>query len=127
MLELAPGQNPTDGIDSKGFDAEGNFVLRCASIVQNEIGIVISTSKLPKMKAVTLLFVKHIEPDSSETSIQIASVPIGGKEYEYDMSQAKFYTITASSALKAIENYGIPFADWQAGTCSESERFPCCE
>lgn len=127
FLEFAPGSNPANGDDIAGFDAEGSIVLRCASIVQDENGMVISTSKSMNMKANTLLFVPPAGTGSSDTGVRIASAPISGEEYEYDMTRATFYTITTSSVSEVLDNYGIPFLDWQTGAYSNSERFPCCE
>ena len=126
-LEFAPGHNTESSYDITGFDTEGNFVLRCASFENNENGIEIMTSKSKNMKANTLIFAKSSETGSSEANVQIATVPITGKEYEYDMTMARYYTITFSSAIVAIEAYGIPYLDWQIGVCSTSEQFPCCE
>ena len=79
------------------------------------------------MKANTLIFVKPFDNQKPEAHIQVAFAPIIGKEYEYDMTQARFYAITPFSAEAAKDKYGIPYSDWQAGACSDSEKFPCCE
>jgi len=49
------------------------------------------------------------------------------KEYQYDMSRAKYYSLEAASIISAIDSYGIYYADWQTGAVSDSEKFPCCE
>jgi len=123
-LDFVP-QNTANAREITGFDIKGNFVLRCASLVDNENGIVIETSKSKFMKANVLIFVKPIEP--GESVVQIAVATITGKEYEYDLARARFYLVSPSSASKAIETYGIPYLDWQTGACSTSEQFPCCE
>lgn len=128
-LEFVPGDVSPSNYEVTGFDVEGNFVLRCASSANNDHGLVIETSKSKNMKANALVFVKqkHIEGGRPQTDVQIAIAPIIGKEYEYDMTQARFYTVTILSAKKAIEAYGIPYLDWQSGACNSSEQFPCCE
>jgi len=127
-LEFAPGYtNPSSGNTITGLDEEGSVVLRCASFVENEQGIIVTTSRSKNMKANSLIFMRLPEAGSSENNVQIASAPIIGEEYDYDMTQAKLYEVTVSSAEAAIKNYGISYLDWQAGAYSTSEQFPCCE
>lgn len=121
-FDLAPGYESSKG----NFDEEGSTVLRCNSFVENEHGITVTTSKSKDLKANTLVFIKASNADSSGT-IWIASAPIIGKEYEYDMTQARFYPVTASSAKAASQQYGIPYLDWQTGATNNSGKFPCCE
>jgi len=111
-----------------GFNEVDCIVFRCGSFDLNEVGVVAKISKSKNLKATTLVFVKPTQSgDAYADYIQIAAAPVVGKEYEYDMAQAKFYQVTPSSVEAAIDNYGIPYPDWQTGACNDSEKFPCCE
>ena len=111
-----------------GFNEADCVVFRCGSFDLNEVGIVAKISKSKNLQATTLVFVKPNQSgDAYADYIQIAVAPVIGKEYEYDMAQAKFYQVTPSSVEAAIDNYGIPYLDWQTGACNDSEKFPCCE
>ncbi len=127
-LEITPGYSAASGANgTAGFDEAGSFVLRCASFAENEQGITIATSKSKSLKANVLVFIKLPETAGPEADVPLAAAPITGKEYEYDMAQAMFYTVTYSSAEAAVRDYGIPYLDWQTGACNSSEKFPCCE
>ncbi len=128
-LEFATGYASASSIDTAtGFSEEDCVVLRCASLEQNEHGIVIQTSKSKSLKATTLVFVNLNQTARPETGYtQIVAAPVNGKEYEYDITQVIYYEVTSSSAESAIRAYGIPYSDWQIGACDSSEKFPCCE
>ncbi len=106
------------------FDEQSSMVLRCSSVLEDSSGITITTSKSKDLCATQLLFVQPL--DNQNVSL-ICAVPVAGKEYEYDVSQAKYYWVTAQSASAALERFGIPYSDWQMGAVSGSEKFPCCE
>jgi hypothetical protein len=125
-LDFAQG-NVTVHATTINFEQEGTVVLRCASVVEIGNGIVVKASKSKDMKANFLIFVRPTEAGTSTDNIQIALVPITSKEYEYDMAQARFCTVTEASARAALNTYGIPFLDWQTGAVNGSEKFPCCE
>jgi hypothetical protein len=109
------------------FNEEDCIVLRCSSFTSNEREIVAKVSKSKDLKAITLVFVKLNKSATNAKYVQIAVVPITGKEYEYDIAQARFYHVTPSSAEAAVDTYGIPYSDWQYGAVNNSEKFPCCE
>ncbi len=110
-----------------GFIEEESSVLRCYSITETADGIKATTSKSKSMAASTLVFISNPENTSQDDSVWVATVPVTGKEYEYDMSNAKYYKVTYTSANAATQDYGIMFPDWQTGAVSDSEQFPCCE
>jgi len=111
--------------DTNGFNCDGSIVLRCGALEETEQGLIIQTSKAKSMKANHLIFIKT-ENLTTKSEI-VASVPIVGKEYEYDMSQVKLYDVETESLRYVIDSYGIMFSDWQTGTVNELEKFPCCE
>jgi hypothetical protein len=124
-LEFVPGQtNDTKAVDN--FDETGCIVLRCSTLTVHSNGIQADTSKSKNMKAKILVFI-NIPGTVGEEYYQAAVAPITGREYEYDMTEASFYTVTAASADTSIFKYGISYADWQAGAINSSESFPCCE
>lgn len=127
-LEFATGHTASSSDNTDvGFDETDCIVLRCASLDLDGQGIVVTTSRSKGMKAISLVFIRPIEAGNPEDVVRIASAPIVGKEYEYDMTQAVFYTITRSSAEMAIGDSGIPYLSWQSGASNSSEKFPCCE
>ncbi len=110
------------------FDAEGSTVLRCASFMAGENSLTGAISKAKSMKATTLVFLPAIQPADREAGrVIIAAAPVTGKEYEYDMTRARFYAVTPASADAAAGTYGLPFNDWLTGACNASEKFPCCQ
>ena len=109
------------------FNEEDCIVLRCSSFEANEREIIAKVSKSKNLKAITLAFVKLNASAADTKYIQIAAVPVTGKEYEYDIAQARLYYVTPLSAESAVNAYGIPFSDWQLGAANNSEKFPCCE
>ena len=106
------------------FDERNSTVLRCASVLEDSGGISITASKSKDMVTSQLLF---LQPDSSQGVFLVAVVPVTGKEYEYDMTQAKYYRVTADSASSALDRFGMAYTDWQTGAMNGSEQFPCCE
>lgn len=106
------------------FNEEDCIVLRCRSLTSNEQEIIVRTSKSKDMKATALIFVK---PNQEAETVIIAAANVIGKEYEYDIAQAKLYEVTAFSAEAVVNTYGIPYSDWQYGAVNNSETFPCCE
>ena len=112
--------------EQTGFACDDGMVLRCASVVETDQGLLIKTSKARNMKATSLIFVKSAGLDQG-SSIIIAVTRVLGKEYEYDISQASYYLVDSELVKNAIKSYGIVFADWQEGAVNDSEKFPCCE
>jgi len=120
-LDFAPGYTGSPVNDTTDFDETDCVVLRCSSLEENDLRIIGMTSKSMSMKADALLFVRSPEAQNFETYVQVASVPIIGKEYEYDMTHARFYRVTPSSIESVVNNYGIPYSDWQTGACNSLE------
>ena len=113
--------------DNASFNEEDCIVLRCSSFTSNEQEIVAKVSKSNDIKVTTLIFVKLNRSIKGAEYVQIAVANIIGKEYEYDIEQARLYQVTQSSAEAAVNTYGIPYTDWQYGAVNNSEKFPCCE
>ena len=109
------------------FKEEDCIVLRCSSFTSNEREIVARVSKSKDLKATILIFVNPNGISGNAEQFQIAVANVTGKEYEYDITTARLYQVTTSSAEAAIENYGIAYSDWQTGAVNSSEKFPCCE
>ncbi|GEM_PF-1748153 len=109
------------------FNEQDCAVLRCSSFASNEQEIVAKVSKSKDLKATSLVFVKPNWISGDTEYVQIAVANVTGREYEYDITQARLYHVTTSSAEAVVNTYGIPFGDWQCGAVNNSEKFPCCE
>jgi hypothetical protein len=128
-LEFAANSGNTPDLNrSTDFKEESCFVLRCASVNINELGIVAETSKLKQLKVTVLIFVQPLLTENpSQIYIDIAVAPVAGKEYEYDITQASIFRVTTASAGAAVSSFGITFSDWQTGVINNSGKFPCCQ
>ncbi len=109
------------------FKEKDCIVLRCSSFTSNEREIVAKVSKSKDLKATILIFVNPNGISGNAEYVQIAVANVTGKEYEYNITQARLYQVTTSSAEAATENYGIAYSDWQTGAVNSSEKFSCCE
>ena len=122
-LEIAQDKTAS----SEAIDEASCLVLRCSSMEVQGNAIVVGTSKSKSVKATTLLFLPSLDNGSTEEYVTVAAAPVTGKECEYDLAQARFFAVNTASAEAVAGQHGIPFADWQAGAMSSSEKFPCCE
>jgi hypothetical protein len=126
-LQLAPDDAGKSTSVNTDFSEEDCIVLRCSAFSINEHEIVAEVSKSKDLKATALVFVKTEKSSLIDEYVQIAVATIIGKEYEYNIKEAKLYQVTPTSAEAAVNTYGIPYSDWQAGAVNDSEKFPCCE
>ncbi len=122
-IEFAPGY-PADAVAAEKFDETGSVVVRSMSFSVSDTGITLSPSKSKDAKITTLVFVGSAD---SGSLAPVACVPVTGKEYEFDMSKAKFYTVSSESAREIASVYGIIYETWQTGLASDSDKFPCCQ
>lgn len=113
----APAEIETDNI----------VVLRCSQYSENTLDVVIQTSKSMRMTADYLIFIDTVNMNAGENVVLAILVTVTGKEYEYDLGTARQYMVTLPSAEKAVNGFGIAYADWEYGALSGSEQFPCCE
>jgi hypothetical protein len=128
VLDFASGNSDSSAENMiETFAEDDSVVLRCASLIKSELGIVLEVSKSKAMKTNYLIYVRTADKAGVNDSALVAATRVTGEEYEYDISQSSFYFVTRSSAEKAVAEYGIGFSDWLAGATSNSEQFPCCE
>ncbi len=114
-IEFAPGY-PANSVAAEKFDETTSVVVRSMSLAVNESGIAISPTKSKDAKITTLVFVGSAD---SGSLVPVACVPVTGKEYEFDMSKAKFYTVSSESAGEIASVYGIVYETWQTGLASD--------
>ena len=126
-LQFAPSDAVKSASVNATFNEEDCIVLRCSSFTSNEQEIVAKVSKSKDLKATSLVFVKPNRILGDTEYVQIAVANVTGKEYEYDITRAKLYQVTPSSAEAAVNIFGISYSDWQYGAVNNSEKFPCCE
>jgi hypothetical protein len=110
------------------FDEKNSQVLRCTSITesQNEIKTTLSKNKSADIK--TLIFVNLADLENANSSgVKIACVNLQGSEGEYEIGKATYHAIKRSSAMEAVNSYGLAYEDWLIGTLSQDELFPCCQ
>jgi len=122
-LQIASSNAGKSASVNANFHEEDCVVLRCSSFTSNEREIATKVSKSKDFKTTTLVFVKPDNGPGDAEYVQIAVANVTGKEYEYDITQAKLYQDTLSSAEAALNTYGIPYSDWQYGAVNIQKSF----
>jgi hypothetical protein len=129
VLEMsADSTRVSTSLVAMAFDEKNSQVLRCISITEskNEIKATLSKNKSADIK--TLIFVNLADLDNSNSpAVKIACVNLQGAEGEYEIGKATYHAIKRSSAMEAVNSYGLPYEDWLTGTLSQDELFPCCQ
>jgi hypothetical protein len=107
------------------IDEKDCYIARCTSISESEGKIFLTTTKSKDARILALLFVKP--PAEGEKTAAGFWVAPRGPETNYNISGARFFKMSATSARAICSSYAITYDNWIDGATGSAEKFPCCQ